>query len=115
MPAVSVRDIAVKDDSTCLCADLVAGTHGRGFWILDDVTPFRQAAEIRAAATARKAYLVKPVTAVRVRFSTNDPTPWPPEIPAGENPMPGGLIDYYLSSNASTPVKLGTLGGAGKV
>ena len=39
MPAVSVRDIMVKDDSTCLCADLIAGTHGRGFWILDDVTP----------------------------------------------------------------------------
>ena len=39
MPAISVRDIRVKDDSTCLCADLVAGTHGRGFWILDDITP----------------------------------------------------------------------------
>ena len=44
MPAISVRDIQVKDDSTCLCADLVAGTHGRGFWILDDVTPLRQTA-----------------------------------------------------------------------
>ena len=43
MPAISVRDIQVKDDSTCLCADLVAGTHGRGFWILDDLTPLRQA------------------------------------------------------------------------
>src|ERR1043166_1342429 len=39
MPAISVRDITVKDDSTCLCADLVIGTHGRGFWILDDITP----------------------------------------------------------------------------
>jgi photosystem II stability/assembly factor-like uncharacterized protein len=41
MPAISVRDLAVKDDSTCLCSDLLAGTHGRGFWILDDVTPLR--------------------------------------------------------------------------
>ena len=115
MPPVSVRDIQVKDDSTCLCADLVAGTHGRGFWILDDVTPLRQAAEIRAAASARKAHLAKPVTAVRVRFSTNDPTPWPPETPAGENPMPGALIDYYLSSNASAPVKLEILDAVGNV
>ena len=68
MPAISVRDIQVKDDSTCLCADLVAGTHGRGFWILDNVTPLRQAAEARAAQAAGDAYLFKPATAVRVRF-----------------------------------------------
>ena len=49
MPAISVRDIPVKDDASCLCSDLVAGTHGRGFWILDDVTPLRQAAEAAAA------------------------------------------------------------------
>jgi len=49
MPAISVRDIQVKDDSTCRCADLIAGTHGRGFWILDDLTPLRQMAELRAA------------------------------------------------------------------
>ena len=115
MPPVSVRDIAVKDDPTCMCADLVAGTHGRGFWILDDLTPFRQAAEIRAAKSAGKAYLVKPVTAVRVRFSTNDPTPWPPETPAGENVLPGALLDYYLPSNASQPVRLEILDAAGKV
>lgn len=115
MPPVSVRDIQVKDDSTCLCSDLVAGTHGRGFWILDNVTPLRQTAEIRAAKAANKAYLAKPATAVRLRFSTNDPTPWPPETPAGENPMPGALIDYYLSSNASSAVKLEILDGAGKV
>src|SRR5689334_3777507 len=50
MPAVSVRDLQVKDDSTCLCSDLVAATHGRGFWILDDVTPLRQLAAARASA-----------------------------------------------------------------
>ncbi len=64
----------------------MAGTHGRGFWILDDVTPLRQMAAAKAAADA---YLFKPVTAVRVRFGTNDPTPWPPEVAAGENPPPG--------------------------
>jgi hypothetical protein len=112
MPAISVRDIQVKDDSTCLCADLVAGTHGRGFWILDDVTPLRQMAEAEAA---HDAYLFRPQTAVRVRFGTNDPTPWPPELPAGENPPPGGLIDYYLAADASGAVTLEILDGAGKV
>ena len=112
MPAISVRDIEVKDDATCMCSDLVAGTHGRGFWILDDVTPLRQAAE---AAAASNAYLFKPATAIRIRFGTNDPTPWPPELPAGENPPPGALVDYYLPADATGEVKLEVLNSAGKV
>ncbi len=98
MPAISVRDIEVKDDASCLCSDLVAGTHGRGFWILDNLTPLRQAAE---AAAASDAYLFKPATGIRIRFGTNDPTPWPPELPAGENPPNGAIVDYYLPSQAS--------------
>ncbi len=98
MPAISVRDIAIKDDASCMCSDLVAGTHGRGFWILDDVTPLRQAADAAAAANA---YLFKPAPAVRVRFATNDPTPWPPELQAGENPPPGAIVDYYLPAAAA--------------
>src|ERR1700694_909552 len=86
MPAISVRDIAVKDDSTCLCADLIAGTHGRGFWILDDLAPLRKMAALRAAQAAGTPFLVKPQTAVRVRFGTDSPTPWPPELPAGGDP-----------------------------
>ena len=112
MPAVSVRDIEIKDDTTCWCSDLVAGTHGRGFWILDDVTPLRQSAE---AKEATQAYLFKPEPAVRVRWATNEPTPWPPELPAGENPPPGAIIDYYLASDVSTPVTLDVLTAAGKV
>jgi len=115
MPAISVRDIQVKDDSTCVCSDLVAGTHGRGFWILDDLTPLRQAAEARSAQAAGNAYLFEPATAVRVRFGTNDPTPWPPELPAGENPLPGGIIDYNLATDASAPVTLEIVDAAGKV
>ncbi len=110
MPAISVRDIAIKDDPSCLCSDLVAGTHGRGFLVLDDVTPLRQAAE---AAAATDAFLFKPATALRIRFATNDPTPWPPELPAGENPPPGTSVDYYLLK-AADEVKLEFLSG-GKV
>jgi len=110
MPAISVRDIQVKDDASCLCSDLVAGTHGRGFWILDDVTLLRQAVEASAAA---RAFLFKPATAVRIRFDTNDPTPWPPEWPAGENPPDGAIVDYYLP-NAASEVKLEFLNERGK-
>jgi hypothetical protein len=115
MPAISVRDLQVKDDSTCLCSDLIAGTHGRGFWILDDVTPLRQVAAARAALASRTPMLFKPATAVRVRFGTNDPTPWPPELPAGENPPPGALIDYYLPAGVSGPVTLEVLDASGKL
>src|SRR5208282_2115846 len=111
MPAISVRDIEVKDDATCMCSDLVAGTHGRGFWILDDVTPLRQAAE---AAAASNAFLFRPETGIRIRFGTNDPTPWPPELPAGENPPAGAIVDYYLPG-AVGDVKLEFLSGQSKV
>ncbi len=112
MPAVSVRDLQVKDDAGCLCADLIAATHGRGFYILDDVTPLRQAAEARAAESA---YLFKPQQAVRIRMATNDPTPWPPEVPAGENPPNGAIIDYYLGSSVAGPVTIDILDADGVV
>ena len=52
---------------------------------------------------------------MRVRFATNDPTPWPPELPAGENPLPGGILDYFLPNDASGEVRLEILDGAGKI
>jgi photosystem II stability/assembly factor-like uncharacterized protein len=112
MPAISVRDLQVKDDSSCHCSDLVAATHGRGFWILDDVTPLRQA---RAARSATTAYLFKPEPALRVRFATNDPTPWPPELLAGENPPAGAIIDYYLATAATGTVTLDILDTHGAI
>jgi len=114
MPAISVRDIQLKDDSTCLCADLIAGTHGRGFWILDDVTPLRHLARSGSAAGAAT-YLVRPHLAVRVRLGTNEPTPWPPELPAAENPPAGAIIDYALAADASGPVKLEIVEAGGRV
>jgi hypothetical protein len=110
MPAISVRDLQLKDDSKCMCSDLIAGTHGRGFWILDDVTPLRAMATRRDSKTS---YLVKPATAVRMRFANNDPTPWPPEVPAGENPPPGAILNYFLASNAKE-VKIEVLDAKGK-
>jgi len=97
MPATSVRDLIVKDD------DVVAATHGRGFWILDNITPLRQLDARRASSPA---FLFRPQTALRVRWNTNSDTPLPPDIPAGENPPDGAVIDFYLGKSVSGPVTL---------
>jgi photosystem II stability/assembly factor-like uncharacterized protein len=91
MPPTSIRDLVVKDD------DLVVGTHGRSFWILDDITPLRQLA---AGAGARGPHLFAPQTATRWRFNTNTDTPLPPDEPAGQNPPDGALIHYRLDAPA---------------
>ncbi len=105
MPATSIRDLVIKDD------DLVIGTHGRSFWILDNITPIRQ---INLNKT-KETVLLKPQKAVRVRWNMNTDTPLPPEEPAGENPPDGAMIDYYLNSNSSSPVKLEILNAKGEV
>jgi photosystem II stability/assembly factor-like uncharacterized protein len=97
MPASSVRDLQVKDD------DLVAGTHGRGFLILDNVTPLRQ---IAAKVASENAHLFTPQTAIRIRNGMNPPTPWPPDMATGENPPDGAIIDYYLGPKISGVVTL---------
>ncbi len=91
MPATSIRDLVIKDD------DLVIGTHGRSFWILDDITPLRQVNASMKNSTS--AILYKPQTAVRVRWNMNTDTPLPQEEPAGQNPPDGAIIDYYLDGN----------------
>ena len=106
MPATSVRDLAIKDD------DLLAGTHGRGFWILDDITPLRQLDE---KATSANAYLFAPQTAMRVRWNTNSDTPLPPDVASAQNPPDGAIIDYYLKADVSDPVTLEILDSSGKV
>jgi hypothetical protein len=93
MAASSVRDLVVKDD------DLVVGTHGRGIWILDDLTPLRQ---IDAKTADTDAVLFKPQTALRVRWNTNSDTPWPPDEPRLPNPPDGAIIDYYLKQPAKS-------------
>jgi hypothetical protein len=104
MPAVSVRDLKVHGD------DLIAATHGRGFMVLDDITPLRQIdAEVAQAAVT----LYKPQTAVRVRWDMNPPTPW--RMPSLPNPPPGAIIDYYLAGNVSGPVTLDIIDSSGKL
>jgi photosystem II stability/assembly factor-like uncharacterized protein len=105
MAPSSVRDVIIKND------DLVAATHGRGFWILDNITPLRQ---LDQKVTSAAAFLFKPQTAIRVRWDMNTDTPLPPDFPAGANPPDGAIIDYYLQSASSSPVTLEIKDSAGK-
>ena len=102
MPATSIRDLIVKDD------DIVVGTHGRSFWILDDITPLRQ-----ASTASQAVVLFQPQRATRFRWNKNPDTPLPPDEPAGENPPDGAIIDYWLGSGTSGPIMLEILDGSG--
>jgi photosystem II stability/assembly factor-like uncharacterized protein len=95
MPAQSIRDLIIKDD------DVVVATHGRGFWILDDITPLRQ---LDAPAVTAEAFLFQPQEAMRWRWNKNSDTPLPPDEPAGENPPDGAIINYLLKGPAKSVV-----------
>lgn len=105
MPASSIRDLAIKDN------DLIAATHGRSFWILDDITPLRQISEIHTMPVI----LYKPEPAYRIRWDMWPDTPLPPDEPAGKNPPDGAVIDYYLNKNSKDTVTLDILDSAGNL
>ncbi|MGH7650567.1 MAG: WD40/YVTN/BNR-like repeat-containing protein [Gemmatimonadaceae bacterium] len=102
MPATSIRDLVIHDD------DIVVGTHGRSFWILDDVTPLRQL----DTKTPSETFLFKPKPTYRFRRNKNTDTPLPPEEPVGENPPDGAIIYYHISA-ARGPVVLGIFDSSG--
>jgi hypothetical protein len=106
LPHTSMRDLWIHDN------DLIVATHGRSFWILDDITPLR---EISSDVTSSTAYLLAPEPAWRVQRDTNTDTPLPPDEPAGENPPDGAIIDYYLKSASASPVTLEILDREGKL
>jgi photosystem II stability/assembly factor-like uncharacterized protein len=97
LPVTSVRDLVVKDN------DLVAATHGRSFWILDNISPLR---ELTAETAAAGVHLFRPATAIRIRKNAARDTPLPPETPAGKNPPTGAIIDFSLPSVPSGEVTL---------
>jgi len=105
MPHVSVHDLIVHD------GDLALATHGRAFWILDDVSPLRQL----AANAAPGARLFAPRDVVRLRPYNDEAEASPPEVPMGENPPYGALIDYVVPPGASGPVRLEIADATGNV
>ncbi|MGA7343816.1 MAG: hypothetical protein WBE72_18575 [Terracidiphilus sp.] len=91
MPVSSVRDLTLNG------SDLIVATHGRSFWVLDDIAPLRQAASVDKA----RAYLYAPPAAVRVDNDGFLGSPMPPEEPQADNPPNGAVIDYYLPAAAA--------------
>jgi len=101
-----MRDLAVHDN------DLVVATHGRGFWVLDDITPLRQITDevIKAAA-----YLFDPAYAYNLPQPTENGTPQPRDEPLAENQPYGAIIDYYVGARPAGPVSLEILSPAGEL
>jgi photosystem II stability/assembly factor-like uncharacterized protein len=104
LPPTSIRDLVIHND------DIVIGTHGRSFWILDNLTPLRQ---MKAQIADASVHLFTPQLTYRVRRNNNTDTPIPPEEPAGQNPPGGAMIDYWLKAPVSEPVTLEVVDDAG--
>jgi len=106
LPASSMRDLVIHGD------DVVVGTHGRSFWILDNITPLR---ELTSEVAGSSAHLFAPQITYRVRRNNGTDTPLPPEEPAGQNPPDGAMLDYWLKSASSGPVVLEISDANGKL
>jgi photosystem II stability/assembly factor-like uncharacterized protein len=108
LPHTSMRDLWIYQD------DLIVATHGRSFWILDDIAPLRQIAGTLASSDSTP-HLFTPAAAYRVRRDTNTDTPLPADEPAGQNPPDGAIIDYSLPPSTNGPVTLEILDASGKL
>src|SRR5438309_812958 len=102
LPVSPIHDLVVKDD------DLVAATHGRSFWALDDITPLRQ---VTAQSAQTEAILYQPETALRLHY----PEEFDKRQPVGDNPPPGAIIDYYFKTPPKDEVTLDILDASGKL
>src|SRR6185503_619518 len=105
LPASSVRDLIVKGD------DIAVGTHGRGFWILDDITPLRSMTALNTAPMG----LFRPTAAMRVRWNQQTDTPLPPDEPMMPNPPEGTPINYFLDRDYADGVSLDIVDVRGRV
>jgi photosystem II stability/assembly factor-like uncharacterized protein len=106
LPPVSMRDMAIHGD------DLIVATHGRGFWVLDDITCLRQ---ITGEVAKSNAFLFQPADAIRMPPSTENGTPLPRDEALADNPPYGAMIDYYLGPGTSGSVILEIFDPAGEV
>ena len=106
LPPASMRDLAIQAD------DLIVATHGRGFWVIDNITPLRQVSDDVSKANA---YLFQPADAYLLTPGNDNGTPMPRDEPIAENPPFGAMIDYHLKSNVSGPVTIEILDPAGDV
>jgi photosystem II stability/assembly factor-like uncharacterized protein len=100
LPRTPVYDLVIKNN------DLVVATHGRSFWILDDITPLRELSKIGNA----EAYFYTPQPAYRPVHGGETLNP-----SVGNNPPGGAILDYYLSADVKDPVSLEIFDQSGKL
>jgi hypothetical protein len=106
LPASSMRDFEIYNN------DLIVGTHGRGIWVIDDISALRQ---LDAQVANSAAFLFKPSDVINYSQGGDNGTPYQKDEPQAQNPAPGVDIDYYLRANATGPVTLEILDASGQV
>jgi photosystem II stability/assembly factor-like uncharacterized protein len=106
LPVTSMRDFEIYGN------DLIVATHGRGFWVIDDISSLRQLSD---AVVRDDAYLFKPSDTINFIEGTDNGTPLQKDEPHGENPPNGVMIDYYLKRAATMPVVIEIVDGSGAV
>ena len=104
LPVTSIRDMSIRR------GDIAVATHGRSFWVLDDIAPLR---ELSAKIAASSAWLFAPREAVRFHPAAFQGTPFPKDEPAGENPPNGAIVDYFLKDDAASPITIEVLDAKG--
>lgn len=104
LPSTSIRDMVFHTDDHM--NDLVVGTYGRSFWVLDDMSPLREIAAKAQAIEAAPAYLFKPGDAIRARQNDNWDQPTNLEVPHAANPPYGAIIYYHLSQTPKSEMTL---------
>jgi len=105
LPVTSVRDLVIHDD------DLVIATHGRAFWILDDIEPLREMAD----RNENGVWLYKPRRAIRMTSDVFWGSPLPPEEPQAQNPRRGAYFDYFLPPSTSGELVLDVMDARGEL
>ena len=113
LPSTSIRDMVFHTADHM--NDLVIGTYGRGFWVLDDMSPLRDIAAKEQQIASAPAYLFAPGDAIRSRMNGNWDQPMNPEMPHAPNPPFGALIYYHLSKPPRGEIKLQIFDSASKL
>ena len=105
LPVTSVRDFEIYGQ------DVIVGTHGRGIWVIDDISALRQ---VNDQVLQSEAFLFKPATYVNAPQGDDNGTPFQRDEPQAENPPEGAFIDYYLRDDVRGVATLEVLDEVGK-
>jgi photosystem II stability/assembly factor-like uncharacterized protein len=109
MPVTSIRDLVVHGD------DLAIATHGRGFWVMDQMPALRQIAAQGTQILSSNAHLFQPGASFAIRNGSMNGTPMPRDEPQLQNPPSGVVAYYWLKGAPAQPLKLELVDGAGAV